>query len=428
MLENRSQLQTVRALSRGLPGMPAMAGHGGRLHVMAVPGPSPAPPHGTFHGTTTSTMDSDSETEHAPVVDKVKEKSHRPPNSAFRQQRLKAWQPILTPRTVLPLFFTVAAVFALFGGLLIYASNQVQEIMLEYTTCGEDAPTGAFAAMPTDLYEYHFKGDAEPNSKPQWKRSENGEHCNLQFEVAADMDGPIYYFYRLTNFYQNHRRYVLSFNEEQIEGKAVSYDHLKSEDDCKPLFGENDKPYYPCGLIANSMFNDTFTHELTGVNGTSTVPMTNKDIAWAMEKSRFKKTKYKASDVVPPPNWQKRYPDGYTDENLPDISEWGEFQNWMRTAGLPTFAKLALRNDSAQLVKNGVYETQIDLNFNTTIYDGKKFILISTRSAIGGRNVFLGVAYCVVAGIAATLGVAFLTQHLLKPRRLGDHSYLSWNQ
>lgn len=132
--------------------------------------------------------------------------------------------------------------------------------------------------------------------------------------------------------------------------------------------------------------------------------------------------------MVPPPNWQKRYPDGYTDENLPDISEWGEFQNWMRTAGLPTFAKLALRNDSAQLVKNGVYETQIDLNFNTTIYDGKKFILISTRSAIGGRNVFLGVAYCVVAGIAATLGVAFLTQHLLKPRRLGDHSYLSWNQ
>ncbi|KAI7096117.1 hypothetical protein KC316_g21377, partial [Hortaea werneckii] len=30
-----------------------------------------------------------------------KQKSRRPPNTAFRQQRLKAWQPILTPRTVL---------------------------------------------------------------------------------------------------------------------------------------------------------------------------------------------------------------------------------------------------------------------------------------------------------------------------------------
>jgi hypothetical protein len=38
---------------------------------------------------------------------------------------LKAWQPILTPKTVLPLFFIVGVIFAPIGGLLLYASAQV---------------------------------------------------------------------------------------------------------------------------------------------------------------------------------------------------------------------------------------------------------------------------------------------------------------
>lgn len=373
-------------------------------------------------------MDSDSDSEHPPVVEQTKEKSRRPPNSAFRQQRLKAWQPILTPRTVLPLFFGVAAIFALFGGLLIWASDQVQEVMLEYTHCGSDAPTSAFGDIPTSGVEYHFSNKAAPRTAPQWRRSDDGANCTLRFEIPTKMDGPIYYFYRLTNFYQNHRRYVLSFNEDQIEGQAKSASDLKSKDDCKPLIvNEEGKPYYPCGLIANSMFNDTFDSKLTGVDGASDYNLTNKDISWSSDRSRFKKTKYNYTEVVPPPNWVKQYGTAYTEETLPDISTWEEFQNWMRTAGLPTFAKLALRNDKDDL-QPGTYETTIGLNFDTTKYKGKKYVLISTRSAIGGRNIFLGVAYCVVAGIAATLGLAFLTQHIVRPRRLGDHAYLSWNQ
>ena len=36
-----------------------------------------------------------------------------------------------------------------------------------------------------------------------------------------------------------------------------------------------------------------------------------------------------------------------------------EFQVWMRTAGLPTFSKLALRNDN-QTMKAGNYQVDID--------------------------------------------------------------------
>jgi hypothetical protein len=54
-----------------------------------------------------------------------KPKSRKPPNTAFRQQRLLAYAPILTPKTVLPLFFALGIIFGPIGGLLLYASSKV---------------------------------------------------------------------------------------------------------------------------------------------------------------------------------------------------------------------------------------------------------------------------------------------------------------
>jgi hypothetical protein len=46
---------------------------------------------------------------------------------------------------------------------------------------------------------------------------------------------------------------------------------------------------------------------------------------------------------------------------------------------------------------------------------------------MGGKNPFLGIAYVVVGGICIVLGALFTVTHLIKPRKLGDHTYLSWN-
>lgn len=54
--------------------------------------------------------------------------------------------------------------------------------------------------------------------------------------------------------------------------------------------------------------------------------------------------------------------------------------------------------------------------FPTTEYRGKKSIIITTRTVVGGRNNFLGIAYIVVAGLCIILGVIFLASHLIKPR------------
>lgn len=55
-------------------------------------------------------------------------------------------------------------------------------------------------------------------------------------------------------------------------------------------------------------------------------------------------------------------------------------------------------------------------DFPVTDYGGTKSIIISTRTVMGGKNPFLGIAYIVVGGICVLLGAIFTVAHLIKPR------------
>lgn len=59
-------------------------------------------------------------------------------------------------------------------------------------------------------------------------------------------------YYGLSNFYQNHRRYVKSRDDNQLLGEFGI-----PSTDCAPFNENNGKPIVPCGAIANSLFNDT---------------------------------------------------------------------------------------------------------------------------------------------------------------------------
>ena len=110
--------------------------------------------------------------------------------------------------------------------------------------------------------------------------------CWIDFKdiPAPGIPGPIYVYYQLDNFYQNHRRYVKSRDNQQLNGQYKDSDALSSA--CDPIvqvkdLWENQKinlnkekmdpmdPAIPCGLVAKSYFNDTFELYLVepGENG-----------------------------------------------------------------------------------------------------------------------------------------------------------------
>ncbi|EGW33316.1 uncharacterized protein SPAPADRAFT_60655 [Spathaspora passalidarum NRRL Y-27907] len=321
-----------------------------------------------------------------------------------------------------------------------YASDQIEDFSIDYSQCENLASSDFFSEIPSNFTTYHFKSATLTNvPKFSWKLANDNSQefederkvCVVQFEVLNNMKGPIYFFYRLHNFYANHRRFVKSFSEDQLNGKAASLNDIKNTvgQNCQPLSTDSQgRKIYPCGLIANSLFNDTYSSTFQGVNGTShDYSLTNKGIAWATDKDRFKKTKYNHTEVVPPPNWFKMFPNGYNETNLPDISTWYEFQNWMHPSGLPTFNKLALRNDNDEL-QAGIYEINIGLHFPVLPYNGQKFIYVSQRSVIGGKNNFLGISWMVGGGVCFILGLALLVINFIKPRKTGDVNLLSWNQ
>ncbi|KAJ5693327.1 Meiotically protein [Penicillium macrosclerotiorum] len=366
---------------------------------------------------------------HAADADK-KPKSRRPANTAFRQQRLKAWQPILTPKSVLPLFFIVGVLFAPIGGVLIWASSTVQEIVIDYTDCSSDAPNNTRTYIP-DRVSATFKSTTDVKDQVSWRRwynaTDDSTVCSLIFEIPESMGPPVYMYYRLTNFYQNHRRYVQSLDLDQLKGTAVPNGTI-SGGTCSPLETDSatGKAYYPCGLIANSLFNDTIGNPYNlDSNDAKEYNMTKQGIAWSSDKALIKQTKYSKYDVVPPRNW-KKYNGTYEKTGIPNLNEDEDFMVWMRTAGLPSFSKLSRRNDDTALTP-GRYQVNITDQFPVSEYDGTKSLLITTRTVLGGKNPFMGIAYVVVGGVCVLLGALFTVAYLIRPRKLGDHTYLSWD-
>ncbi|THG99267.1 hypothetical protein EW026_g3052 [Hermanssonia centrifuga] len=302
----------------------------------------------------------------------------KPANTAFKQQRLKAWQPILTPKTVLPTLLVIAIIFAPIGGLLIWGSGLVTEITLDYTSCENQQPSASNTSLslfnvPNYSYRLRSGHTNAPVSTPQFAfvdRSSDSsvdvsqqKQCIVQFDVPYDLDHTVLLYYKLTNFFQNHRRYVKSIDMNQLKGDFVSPSDL-NKGDCKPITTINGKAVYPCGLIANSVFNDTYSNLTLATGGSTLYQWSEKGIAWPGEADKYAVTPdYNIDDIVPPPNWADRFPGGVYNSSQPppNLKEDEHFQNWMRTAGLPTFTKLWGRNDNDNLLQ-GRYQITVNLS------------------------------------------------------------------
>ena len=92
------------------------------------------------------------------------EKLRRPKDDSFRQQRMRSWQPIMTPIKVVIIFFAVAVAFIPTGKHLVDKSNAIYE----------------------DTYEYSANSDCDVSNT-----------CSHTFTISEDISGPLYVYYKL---------------------------------------------------------------------------------------------------------------------------------------------------------------------------------------------------------------------------------------
>ncbi|KAI9116281.1 hypothetical protein K1719_012448 [Acacia pycnantha] len=281
----------------------------------------------------------------------------RPKYSKFTQQELPACKPILTPRAVISSFLIVSVFFIPIGVACLLASNDVVEIIDRYDS---------------DCIPENFK-----NNKVGYIQSSVDKTCNRTLNVTKHMKSPIYVYYELDNFYQNHRRYVKSRNDAQLR------DPKKAD---------------------------------------STEFLNKKGISWKSDRE------HKFGKDVFPKNFQNSSLIGGArlNESIP-LSEQEDLIVWMRTAALPTFRKLYGRIEVDLNAGDQIHVT-LKNYYNTYSFNGKKMLVLSTTTWLGGKNNFLGIAYLSIGGLCFFLAMAFTIIYFIKPRQLGDPSYLSWNR
>ena len=177
--------------------------------------------------------------------------------------------------------------------------------------------------MSDQIQEFSQRYDIKCADKLQ-KNGDDGKPliCEVDLpQIDTEVKSPVMVYYQLDNFYQNHRRYVKSRDNDQLNGKYLPVDQLS---DCDPIKKVEDlwlnqkknlngvqladsEPAIPCGLVAKSFFNDTYELWMKGTNGEpdKNITIIDSNIAWSSD------INYKFSNIK---------------EDLPEGKTWKDVQ------------------------------------------------------------------------------------------------------
>ncbi|GAA6227353.1 cell cycle control protein 50A-like [Lates japonicus] len=324
--------------------------------------------------------------------------ARRPDNSAFKQQRLPAWSPMLTANTVLPFFYFMSLICMLLGVWLLLTVQSTQEIKVDYTHAG--TCNMCFETLKN--------------------MSNAGKSCTctVEFSIEKPFKGDVFFYYGLQNFHQNLRRYMDSRDDAQMVGRK---ENLKNPSIyCEPFKkDQNGLPIAPCGAVANSIFNDSFTLTYIGSSGAShRVPLLRRGITWYTDKNvKFRNPKMDNltlaqvfEDTAKPLYWQKPVYelDPHQATNNGFIND--DLIVWMREAAFPNFKKLygilyRANNPFTKGLPAGTYNISISYNFPVQYFRGRKQVVLTTLTWFGGQNHFLPIAYLVTSSLILLIAV-----------------------
>ena len=208
--------------------------------------------------------------------------------------------------------------------------------------------------------------------------------CNITFQINKTLESPIYLYYKLNNFYSNHIDYVKSKNYYQLRGENVSEkkidtsckymsrnkDHFKTNNksEIKSYYNETMQPnslMNPCGLIADSMFNDTF--KLSNSNG-YIFKFDFKKITYEMDRNKNFKNDKNYKDT----QWLNK-----EDEH---------FIVWMNMELFPNFIKKW--GNIYQDLPKGEYKLIINNNWGKSQWNIKKYFILAKGNKFGSETFF----------------------------------------
>jgi len=377
--------------------------------------------------------------------------------NAYWQQKLTSWDPVMTPFTVIMLLSIIGLIFLPIGVTMLYSANNLYSQSIQYG--GE--------------------GTAVANSCP-------GGACTLDFKINQKIDGKLYLYYELDNYYQNNIKYSSSVNWDQMMGKTdIPLDTL--EKSCDPAVTNSTFTLNPCGLIAKSFFTDSYSINLSTSSVGGTIPTglkmseSREDITGSIDSSLFAQPEQPESfkwealsgtatcvnratmtpatcaaaglkagckcyqNPAPLPNepdyayfW---YPDDdttfYLYEMYPQTLFGGisplvgvrdpHFMNWMNIAALPNFRKLYGVIDGSFNVGDTLsfaVSSMVDVNS----FNGKKSLVLSAQGTLGVSNPGLGITYIVTGGASLLFSIIFFLKQEISPRPLPTPASLNWTK
>ncbi|CAD7972755.1 unnamed protein product [Amoebophrya sp. A25] len=224
----------------------------------------------------------------------------------FSQQKLRAWQPLITPVGVLQLFYATAFILFVVGIVIIATVSDVVRVAVDYS--GIDAqriPTKLLVSSGNEFLEgdpldvevksvHRFESDSTsltgglkvydhrtqttktesqvPQSERDTLLPKKAKFQTTVFQIELTFkreiqDKDLWIYYGFRGFHQNLRRYVHSRDSTQLSVSTYfspeSYqDAIDAGDSCEEAVkqtGEDGFTYnrYPCGLTGKEMMKDS---------------------------------------------------------------------------------------------------------------------------------------------------------------------------